>query len=278
MHENQTALTELNPFQEKGKELKEVSASLEVTNYDEAEKANKHLEACQSNLKDIEGTRKDLVKPHNDVVKQINKLAKEVKEPAEEAKAIIKGKIVHFNAEQERIKKAEGKRTEDICGKIRQITTLEELSEFEIDDKDVENPTIILAIQNKKAEIERKIEEAEEERRRAEEQARLDKLNAEERGKEAERMKEENEKREAEAEEKRKEQEAEKKALEKEAKQKEEAEKVKGIRKVTKFEVVDENKVPRPFLSVDEKKLREAIKNGMTVIEGVKIWQEEEVR
>jgi hypothetical protein len=44
------------------------------------------------------------------------------------------------------------------------------------------------------------------------------------------------------------------------------------------FKVSDEEKVPRPYLSVDEKKIRAAIAAGVTHIPGVEIWQEEVLR
>lgn len=55
---------------------------------------------------------------------------------------------------------------------------------------------------------------------------------------------------------------------------------------VTKFEVIDPSKVAREFLSVDESKIREflSFRNkmgddmGNIVIEGIKVWQESQVR
>lgn len=50
--------------------------------------------------------------------------------------------------------------------------------------------------------------------------------------------------------------------------------KVTGARKVWTFEITGENEIPRAFLSIDEKKIRAAIKDGVRDIPGVRIYQE----
>ena len=45
-------------------------------------------------------------------------------------------------------------------------------------------------------------------------------------------------------------------------------------RKVWKFEILDESKIPRQYLIVDESKIRAAIKLGTREIEGVKIFED----
>lgn len=50
--------------------------------------------------------------------------------------------------------------------------------------------------------------------------------------------------------------------------------KVPGARRVWTFEVEDAGKVPREFLCVDEKKIREAIRSGAREIPGVRIFQD----
>lgn len=65
--------------------------------------------------------------------------------------------------------------------------------------------------------------------------------------------------------------------LEKEIKTEEKAvlsNKVSGARKIWKFEVQDLNLVPREYLSIDEKKVREAIQKGITEIPGIRAYQE----
>ncbi len=53
-----------------------------------------------------------------------------------------------------------------------------------------------------------------------------------------------------------------------------EATKVKGITKRWVFEVTDAHLVPREYLVVDEKKIREAVSTGTRLIPGVRIYQE----
>lgn len=47
------------------------------------------------------------------------------------------------------------------------------------------------------------------------------------------------------------------------------------LKKIWTFEVISEIEIPREYLTVDEKKIKEAIKNGVREIKGVKIYQEE---
>jgi hypothetical protein len=53
------------------------------------------------------------------------------------------------------------------------------------------------------------------------------------------------------------------------------ATKVKGITRRWVFEVTDTNLVPREYLMVDEKKVREAVAAGTRSIEGIRIYQDE---
>lgn len=55
------------------------------------------------------------------------------------------------------------------------------------------------------------------------------------------------------------------------------ATKVAGSRKVWTFNVTDSNLVPREFLCVDEKKIREAISSGAREIPGVHIFEETKI-
>jgi hypothetical protein len=55
----------------------------------------------------------------------------------------------------------------------------------------------------------------------------------------------------------------------------EEATKVKGVTKRWAFEIMDETQVPHEYLTVDEKKIREAIAAGTRCISGVRIFQQE---
>lgn len=46
-------------------------------------------------------------------------------------------------------------------------------------------------------------------------------------------------------------------------------------RKVWKFKITDSAKVPREYMIIDDGKIREAVRNGIREIEGIKIYQEE---
>lgn len=50
-----------------------------------------------------------------------------------------------------------------------------------------------------------------------------------------------------------------------------------SVKKVWKFTVEDETKVPREYLCVDEKKIKLAMSDGVRKIEGVKIFQDEQI-
>lgn len=54
-------------------------------------------------------------------------------------------------------------------------------------------------------------------------------------------------------------------------------EKAKGLTKRWTFEVQDANQVPREYLTVDEKKIREAVQAGARTIPGVRIYQSESI-
>lgn len=54
-------------------------------------------------------------------------------------------------------------------------------------------------------------------------------------------------------------------------------EKINGIRKIWDFEIQDFDKIPMNYLQLNEKAIREAIKNGARDIPGIKILQRETV-
>lgn len=51
----------------------------------------------------------------------------------------------------------------------------------------------------------------------------------------------------------------------------------KGMRKVWTFKVTDEEKIPREFLTIDESKIKQAIKNGARKIAGLNVFQKEQL-
>lgn len=66
-------------------------------------------------------------------------------------------------------------------------------------------------------------------------------------------------------------------ALDKKANKEVQSMRVSGAKKVWTFSVKDEAQVPREFLIVDEKKIREAVRTGVRDIPGVEIFQDTQI-
>lgn len=82
-----------------------IANDLEVDSYDMAEIAANQLKEVKAQFNTIEAERKAIVGPINDSVKRINTLFKLATGPCQEAEKIIKGKILTFNQEQDRIRR-----------------------------------------------------------------------------------------------------------------------------------------------------------------------------
>lgn len=66
-------------------------------------------------------------------------------------------------------------------------------------------------------------------------------------------------------------------ALDKQAKKEVDSLRVSGAKKVWTFTVTDRLQVPREYLAVDEKKIREAVRAGIREIPGVEIFQDTQI-
>ncbi len=275
------SLEKLNPFTVRGRTLKEKAEQLKVETFEDLTTANEALKECQTVEKEIEAKRVELTKPLVDMQRQLNNLAKEVAIPTIEAKSVIKQKILAFNEEQERKRRAEEEAERKRLEEARKREEAEKKAREEAERKIREEEERKLA--EKKRELEEAKKKAQQEAdetsrklaemkaKQAEEEARL----------EAERIKLEQDKRDLEAEKARIEAEKKEAELQKEreAKEKELAkQKVKGIRKTWKYEVVDTTKVPRNFCVPSDQLIREAIKNGVREIPGVRIYSESTVQ
>lgn len=244
-------LQNMNIYQDEGMTLKTKSISLNIVTVDDLLLANDLLKECTSLEKTVEAERKKITDPLNTIISQFIEKAKAIIAPASEAKALVKEKILAYNREQDRIKQ-------------------EELAK--------------IAKQEEEARLAREAEEnarkAEEERIRKEEEEKLKNASEEE----AKKIEDDRIAREFEAEkqakiaEQKKLEEKQNAELQRSAVEANAGVKPKGLRKVTKFEIVDATKVPRAFCSPDEAKIRESVKNGVTVIEGVRIWVEDAVQ
>lgn len=283
--DSQTQLKKFNVFEAQGIEIKTKANDLIVKLPEHLTVANEMLKYCQTIERESELKRKEVIAPYNSFVKEVNDFVKEILKPTEESKLIIKSKILGYNEEQEKIRaeqaeverkkleeirlaeEAEVKRRQDEERKIREA----EEAKLDAIRKQQEEERKKIALEQD----ENKKKEMEIERRRLEEQAKIEEAKQEIEVK----------KREMEAEEKRiaedrkRVEELKKIQEEKEKREQEEKEnKVKGIRSIWKYDVTDENLVPREFCSPDSKKINEAIKKGITEIQGVKIYQSKDIR
>jgi len=149
---------------------------IKIETFEDTENAKIILKECTDLEKKIEDTRTSITKPVNDMLKQINNMAKEVAIPVNEAKNALKKKIIDFNEEQEKIKKAEDERIQRIVSKV--LASVDEFSlnifTDALEEKDKNNYIIKTAIENQKTKIEEKIRQEAEEKIRQEEQAKLE--------------------------------------------------------------------------------------------------------
>jgi len=273
----------LSPVIQKGLELKAKAESMQITTAEEVMIANGTLKEVQSLEKEIEGKREEMKKPFLEMGRQIDTLAKQASFPVLEAKQIIKTKIVKYNEIQEQ-KRLEAERIErQRLEELRLKEEAERKAKAEAERKQREEEERKLAEQRKaleEAQAKAKAEQdetkrqlAEMEAKQLEEQKKIDeakiRLEQEQRDLEAEKARIEADKK----------AEADRLALEEQKKKElESVVEVKGIRTIWDFEIVDDNKVAREFCSADAKKIRQAVKNGIRIIDGVRIFSRQDVR
>lgn len=260
--------------------------SLEIREFEDIETAKTMLKECNELEKRIENTRTQITGPVNEALKKINNMAKEIALPVNEAKLTLKKKILDWNEEQERIKKAEEERIQNIVSTIKSHNNGLFLADYTdtLSEEDKNNFIVKTAIFDTKMKIEEAKRAKEEEIKRAEEQAKLaeekKKMSEEQAKLVEEKMKLEQEKRELE-EQKRKDAEA-KELAEKEKIVEQikntEVDKVKWMRTKTNWEIVDENCVPRQLCTPDSKKINEMIKSWITEIPWLRIRQEKAIQ
>lgn len=233
---------------------------VQVRNQEEANAAAGILKNLSKQRRDIEASRKELVGPIKEHAKKIDEKFRTVREPVEAAEKVLKGKIQSYTDEVERLRRAEEERLR------REVAEREAAQRAE----------------RERAEAEARAarEKAEAEARAAEEEARrVAQADADSAAAQAA----------LEA--------AEAKAAElDEAKLQEqtldalpdlpvpvpvvaEAPKVEGVqmRKVWTFEVESVALIPAEYLVVDEKKIRQAVRDGVRDIPGVRIFKESQV-
>lgn len=246
-------LTKLEP-------LKMKIATMTITSHDDTIVAVEYRKQLKEIEKDIETTRTTMVKPMNDTVTAINARAKEILQPVLQTVAELDGKIKERqNKEQARI--AEERRIEqERIDAERKVREEEERKQREEQDRIRREEEARIAEQNRLADEKLKAAQAAEnevEKKRLQDEADMAaeraKLEQDKKDFEEKKRQEENEKQEK----IRQEQEAEEQAkLAKIAPQK-----VKGAKTRLKFRITDESKVPHAYWTIDESKIKEAIKS-----------------
>lgn len=284
--QQENLLERISPYEVRGQELLTKVSNLEIKDSLDIPAVRAVMKETQALSSEVEEIRKFIIAPFNKQVKVINSYAKKILEPIEDAKRIAKDKIIAWEDEQDRLRKAEEMKIQQICSAVKASKTREELAEKinKIEENGyLENADVLLAINTiyKKFEEEERL--AEEQQKRKEEEERLAKIKAEQDAEtarlEAQRI--ENERKQRELEEqarklKAQEQEqallADKKAQEEMLAIDKKLNQTKGVRKTMDFEILDPTLVPRSYCSPDESLIREAVKNGVDSIPGVKIF------
>lgn len=105
-------VTEFNQLKSDISTLVMPTMTIKVTSPNSAQTAIHVVKQVKEYLKSVEKKRKDLVDPLNNEVKRINAYAKEIEQPLLKAEAYIKGQLVAFEQEQERIREAARKSAE----------------------------------------------------------------------------------------------------------------------------------------------------------------------
>lgn len=306
-------IAQISPLLARSNELQATAYKMMIGDDVSLAEANALVKEINAHKKDVQEKRLEITKPMNAVVNALITKEKEILLPLEEGKNKLSEKILNYSAEVERKRKEEEDRVQGIVDDLKHFVSSDLSTVEEIDmngaglkeafgklpEADQNHPTIKLAFMNtvntlseKKATLEEEARQAAERARQAEEQKRLDAEAKKMSDAEAEIARERNE---IEAEKRKLEND--KLAIEKEkediARRKELQEAEKAANKLakgsgkkiktnavtsTKFEITDENAVARMYCSPDESKIREAIKNGVLEIGGVRIYEETKVR
>lgn len=268
-------LKEYNRYEATGLLLQDEVDAMTIVSHTDLSIAEWVQKKAQQARLEIEKVRVSLVKPYNDIVSQINAKAKELILPIETAENKTKIKILSRRQEEEKRRQEKEKDIQEKILLIKKTTNEEELQELIIWFWDIEDNRIYTACEIQNIEFEKIRKEAEEKKIREEEEKKLLEMREEKSEAqaklEAEKIDLERQQRDIE----RQKEELEQQKLEKEIKEKETMPvQVKGARQVMKFEITDENLIPRILCSPDEKKIREIVKNWTKEIPWVKIWEE----
>lgn len=251
--EMESTLATFDPLLSISEDILEKAKSIKITSHDEVQKATEFKKEIVAHEKAVEEKRKGLVDPLNGIVKEINAHAKKLSQPLDEAKSIVIKSVVDFtNAEQVRVAEEQRKAQEAI--RQKQLEQEAEQKRIADEQEKLRKEQEALAQKNNEvSEDEKKLQERELKIKQAELEIEAKKKAM------ADQAELEKQQRDAEAQAKIQQAQL-------------QLNKPKWLTTVTDFEVVDSSIVPRAYLIVDDKKIREAIKLGATEIPGIRIF------
>lgn len=252
-------VAQISPYKAKSNALLQDAELLDVTDAKTAKEAAALRKQITAHKKLVGDARKDITRQLDDVKKQFIKAEKDVLEPADEAQEVVQKKLVEFEEAEAKRRAAEEKRIAEICAKFEAGTDgLETPEEVEtqlgvlentlssLAPEDRANPQVKLAYNEAKSALLQHMDEL----TLGTETDEADMVNASAELNDAV---------------------EEAKTAEKVAAK---AEPKLGLKTKTQFEITDPDMVPRTLCEPSEKLIRAAIKNGVTRISGVKIWEE----
>jgi len=207
--------------------------------------ATEYLANIVARKKRIEVIRISYTQPLNETLRNINADFKKASAPLEEAEGIVKSKMIEYRrVEAERIE-IERKKEEERLRKEEEVRIAKEKKKAEREAKVAERKLAKENLSKKKAADAKKIIDDEK-------KAKQDKLDKQ----------------------------GEEFVPEVDIKQENTVHSESGaarMRKVWKFEIENEKQIPKAYLTVDEVKIRKAIKGGVREIAGVRIYEDEQV-
>jgi type IV secretory pathway VirB10-like protein len=292
----------LAPFEETSVMLRTKAGAVEVSDDDGLRQAVAIKKEISLHAKLIEDSRKAFTRPMDEVKKIFINRESELLQPLNEAKTELSEKILNYEEEVERKRQAEEHRINNILQEfsvdVYRLKTPEEVDETvktieasykALEAADAKITKVELAYQQAISGLRRRKEYLLEEIRQAAERDRLakeaEKQSAERQEIEAEKAKNAEKERKIAAERQRLEEEKERKRLEEEQEKLDAAEKKAeksrpkaNIATVTEFIINDPDLVPRALCTPDGAKIRQAIKDGITEIDGITITQRKSVR
>ena len=278
-------LEQVSIFTTKGLALKEEAEALVINSASDLPVAQGLKKRFQALANEIEFEKKAITLPYRDFVKQLNTLADECLVPTEQGRLVVDQKLLAFDekVEAERREKAEieRKRLEEL--RLKEEAEKKARDEEEARIRKIESDRLAaIALEQERERARIALEQ--DANKRAQRELEAEKL-AQEAKLEAQRVA--IAQKEREMKEKQLEIEQQMKAMdakaaeagEKERLAQEEAmNKVKGVRTGFTYEIENEDAVPRELCSSDSKKINAAIKKGLRVANGLRIFEEKRIQ